>query len=98
MKATQVLPPKINALEELFQVRKPIIGVSHLQALPGAPRYQGQPMRDIYAAAVADARTLSAGGIDGIIIENASDMPFRRPENIGPETVAALTAACLEVR
>ncbi|RUU56270.1 BtpA/SgcQ family protein [Mesorhizobium sp. M2C.T.Ca.TU.002.02.1.1] len=98
MKATQVLPPKINALEELFQVRKPIIGVIHLQALPGAPRYQGQPMRDIYAAAVADARTLSAGGIDGIIIENASDMPFRRPENIGPETVAALTAACLEVR
>lgn len=98
MKATQVLPPKINALEELFQVRKPIIGVIHLQALPGAPRYQDQPMRDIYAAAVADARTLSAGGIDGIIIENASDMPFRRPENIGPETVAALTAACLEVR
>lgn len=98
MTATQVLPPKIDALEELFQVRKPIIGVIHLQALPGAPRYQGQPMRDIYAAAVADARTLSAGGIDGIIIENASDMPFRRPENIGPETVAALTAACLEVR
>src|SRR5258708_9022262 len=25
-------------------------------------------------------------------------MPFSRPENIGPETVAALTAACLEVR
>jgi membrane complex biogenesis BtpA family protein len=98
MKAPQVLPPKINALDELFRVRKPIIGVIHLQALPGAPRYQGEPMRDIYAAAVADARTLSAGGIDGIIIENASDMPFRRPENIGPETVAALTAACLEVR
>jgi membrane complex biogenesis BtpA family protein len=55
-------------------------------------------MRDIYAAAAQDARTLAAGGIDGIIIENASDMPFSRPENIGPETVAALTAACLEVR
>ncbi len=55
-------------------------------------------MRDIYAAAVADARALANGGIDGIVIENASDMPFPRPENIGPETVAALTAACLEVR
>jgi membrane complex biogenesis BtpA family protein len=98
MKTPQVLPPKINALEELFRVKKPIIGVIHLQALPGAPRYGGQAMRDIYAAAVADARTLAKGGIDGIIIENASDMPFRRPENIGPETVAALTAACLEVR
>ena len=98
MKASKVLPPKANALEELFQVEKPIIGVIHLQALPGAPRYAGGPVRDIYAAAVADAKILAAGGIDGIIIENASDMPFRRPENIGPETVAALTAACLEVR
>lgn len=98
MTAPQVLPPKRNALEELFGVRKPIIGVIHLQALPGAPRYTGAAMRDIYAAAVADARVLAAGGIDGIIVENASDMPFRRPENIGPETVAALTAACLEIR
>jgi hypothetical protein len=98
MTAPQVLPPKRNALEELFGVRKPIIGVIHLQALPGAPRYAGAAMRDIYAAAVADARVLADGGIDGIIVENASDMPFRRPENIGPETVAALTAACLEIR
>jgi membrane complex biogenesis BtpA family protein len=98
MTAPKVLPPKANALEELFGVRKPIIGVVHLQALPGAPRYAGGSMRDIYAAAVADARALAGGGIDGIIVENASDMPFRRPENIGPETVAALTAACLEVR
>jgi len=55
-------------------------------------------MRDIYAAGVDDARTLASGGIDGIIVENAGDIPFRRPENIGPETVAGLTAACLEIR
>jgi membrane complex biogenesis BtpA family protein len=94
----QVLPPKANALERLFRVRKPIIGVIHLPALPGAPRYDGQPMREIYAAAEADAKTLSEGGVDGIILENASDMPFSRPEHIGPSTVAALTAACLAVR
>jgi membrane complex biogenesis BtpA family protein len=98
MTASPVLPPKRNTLDELFGVRKPIIGVVHLQALPGAPRYAGGAMREIYAAAVADARALAGGGIDGIIVENASDMPFRRPENIGPETVAALTAACLEIR
>ena len=98
MAKPQVLPPKQNALEALFPVRKPIIGVIHLQALPGAPRYGGQPVKEIYAAAVRDARTLSEGGIDGIILENASDLPFARPENIGPETVAALTAACVEVR
>jgi uncharacterized protein len=94
----QVLPPKSNALDRLFRVRKPIIGVIHLASLPGAPRYDGQPMREIYAAAEADAKTLSEGGVDGIILENASDMPFSRPEHIGPSTVAALTAACLAVR
>jgi uncharacterized protein len=94
----QVLPPKPDALVALFPVSKPVIGVIHLQPLPGAPRYDGQPVREIYAAAVADARTLADGGIDGIILENASDMPFARPEHIGPETVASLTAACLAVR
>ena len=38
----QVLPPKSNALEKLFRVGKPIIGVIHLAPLPGAPRYEGQ--------------------------------------------------------
>ena len=98
MAKPQVLPPKQNALEALFQVKKPVIGVIHLQPLPGAPRYAGQAVREVYAAAVTDARTLADGGVDGIIIENASDMPFSRPEHIGPETVAALTAACLAVR
>lgn len=98
MAGPQVLPQKPDMLAALFPVKKPVIGVIHLQALPGAPRYQGQAMKDIFAAAVADAKTLAQGGIDGIIIENASDLPFCRPENIGPETVAALTAACMEVR
>jgi uncharacterized protein len=94
----QVLPPKRNALHILFGVRKPIMGVIHLMPLPGAPRYGGQPVKEIYDAAINDARTLSEGGVDGIILENASDMPFSRPEHIGPSTVAALTGACLAVR
>lgn len=98
MTAPMVLPDKGNTLEALFPVRKPVIGVIHLKPLPGAPRYDGQPVREIYAAAADDARTLAAGGIDGIIVENASDLPFARPDDIGPETVAALTAACIAVR
>src|SRR4051812_29775453 len=80
MAKPQVLPPKPNTLEVLFPIKKPIIGVIHLQPLPGAPRYGGQPVKEIYAAALADARTLSQGGVDGIILENGSDMPFARPE------------------
>jgi membrane complex biogenesis BtpA family protein len=98
MTASLVLPPKPNALAALFAQSKPIIGVIHLRPLPGAPRYDGSPVAEIYAAAVADARVLTEGGVDGIMVENASDMPFARPEDIGPETVATLTAACMEVR
>lgn len=93
-----VLPPKPDALRSLFPQPKPVIGVIHLPPLPGAPRYTGESVADVCRAAVRDARTLADGGIDGIIVENASDLPFSRPEDIGPETVAALTAACVAVR
>jgi membrane complex biogenesis BtpA family protein len=96
--APTVLPPKPNALSELFVHPKPVIGVIHLRPLPGAPRYDSGPVSAIYAAAVEDARALAEGGVDGIMVENASDIPFPRPEDIGPETVAALTAACMEIR
>jgi membrane complex biogenesis BtpA family protein len=98
MTAPVVMPPKPNALETEFRVARPIMGVVHLHPLPGAPSYDGENVRDIYAAGVRDALTLANGGIDAIMVENASDQPFLRPDDIGPETVAALTAACLEIR
>lgn len=96
MAAPIIMPPKENALAALG-VARPIMGVVHLRPLPGAPSYQGEPVRDIYAAGVRDAKVLADGGIDAIIVENASDQPFSRPEDIGPETVAGLTAACMEI-
>ncbi|MEC7761404.1 MAG: BtpA/SgcQ family protein [Pseudomonadota bacterium] len=98
MNAPVVMPPKGDTLGRLFDVKKPIIGVVHLAALPGAPRYDGTPVREIYAKGVEDAKTLAAGGVDGIMVENAGDMPFARPEDIGMETVACLTSACEEIR
>lgn len=91
------MPPRPSALD-VFGVPRPIMGVVHLRPLPGAPAYTGEDVRDIYAAGVRDALTLVNGGIDAVIVENASDQPFLRPDDIGPETVAALTAACLEIR
>ena len=95
---SHLLPRKPDALVGIFDRPKPIIGVIHLPPLPGAPRYDGQPVEEIYAAGVADAHSMSQAGIDGIIVENAFDLPFARPEAIGHETVAALTAACVRVR
>ena len=98
MTAPIVMPAKPSALAAHFSKPKPIIGVIHLHALPGAPRYEGEAMSSIIAAAIRDARTLADGGIDGIMLENASDMPFSRPEHIGFETVAALSAVGQEIR
>ncbi|MFP5332836.1 MAG: BtpA/SgcQ family protein [Acidimicrobiia bacterium] len=92
-----VLPNKPNALGEIFREPKPVIGVIHLPPLPGAPRYDGEPMKAIYETGVRDALTLAEGGVDGIIVENAFDLPFARPDQIGPETVAALATACAAV-
>jgi membrane complex biogenesis BtpA family protein len=86
-----------DTLLDLFGVRKPIIGTVHLPPLPGAPRYGGEPVERIYETAVEDARRYVEGGVDGLIVENEGDIPFLKPDDIGPETVAALAVATAAV-
>jgi len=86
-----------DALDELFGVCKPIIGTIHLPPLPGAPRYRGERLADIYASAVDDARAYAEGGIDGLIVENEGDIPFLKPDQLGPETVACMAVATEKV-
>lgn len=68
-----------------------LIGVVHLMALPGAPRFAGS-MADVLEAAMRDAAALAEGGADGIIVENFGDVPFRAGR-VDAETVAAMTLA-----
>ena len=35
---------------------------------------------------------------DGVLVENMHDVPWQRPDQLGPETTAAMTAVCAEVR
>lgn len=72
------------------------VGVVHLGALPGAPRFEGD-LDAVLAAAAADARALAAGGADALIVENFGDAPFFK-ESVPPETVAALTLGVRVVR
>lgn len=76
--------------------RKRLIGVVHLKALPGAPRFEGK-LEAITQAAVADAIAYEKGGADAIFIENFGDVPFTKGA-VGPETVAAMAAIGCEVR
>ena len=84
-----VYKPRASALGVLFGKPKAIIGVIHSRPLPGAPAYDGEPMDAIYDYAVREAARYAAGGMDGLIVENHGDIPFSKPEDLGPETAAA---------
>jgi membrane complex biogenesis BtpA family protein len=75
--------------------RKTIIGMIHVDPLPGTPGYQAN-MADLIAKAKAEARIYSQAGIDMLAIENMHDVPFDR--NVGPEIVAAMAVIGYEVK
>jgi membrane complex biogenesis BtpA family protein len=79
---------KINAIQEIFGRSKIIIGVIHCQSFPGSPNYRGASISEIYDAALRDAEAYVSGGVHGLIVENHGDIPFLKPEAIGPETSA----------
>lgn len=89
---------KPNALRSLSNRPKTVIGVVHAPALPGAPGYDGTPMEEVYAAALADAIRYARGGVDALIVENHGDIPFSKPEDLGPETAASLAVMVDRVR
>ncbi|HEY5915699.1 MAG TPA: BtpA/SgcQ family protein [Verrucomicrobiae bacterium] len=75
---------------------KLLIGVVHLQPLPGSPRWAGD-LEALIQFAVRDARAYEKGGADALFIENFGDVPFTKA-SVGPETVAAMTAAGRAIR
>jgi membrane complex biogenesis BtpA family protein len=79
-----------------YRKRKLLIGVVHLRALPGAPRWGGD-LEAVIKLAVNDARAYERGGADALIIENFCDVPFTKGK-VGPATIAAMAAAGRAVR
>jgi membrane complex biogenesis BtpA family protein len=75
---------------------KLLFGVIHLRPLPGTPRWQGD-LEAVIKLAVNDARAYERGGAHALFIENFGDVPFTKG-SVGPETVAAMTAAGRAVR
>jgi uncharacterized protein len=88
-----------NALMEIFgRPDRVLIGVVHLLPLPGSPDYAGGGPDSIYERALSDARSYQAAGFDGLIVEKHGDIPFAKPENIGPETAAHMAVAADRIR
>ena len=81
---------KPSAIQDIFSRSKAVIGVVHCAAFPGTPQYKGQSFSKIIDRALSDARNYIEGGVHGLIIENHGDIPFAKPEDIGPETAALM--------
>jgi membrane complex biogenesis BtpA family protein len=73
-----------------------LIGVIHLQPLPGSPRYGGD-FAAIAEASAEDAVILAQAGFDGVIVENLGDLPLSA-EPVNNVTVAVMTRCALAVR
>ncbi len=92
------VPPKPNALSQIFERPKPLIGTIHCLPFPGSPQYKGEDLEIAINHAVEEAVAYEEGGMDGIILENSGDYPFLAPGDVGFETVATMTAVACAVR
>lgn len=77
-------------INEVFGDRKPVIGMVHIQALPGtACCHGGHDLNDIIRQVREDYNNLITGGIDSVIFCNEFDKPYSR--RVEPHIVAAMT-------
>lgn len=73
----------------VFGATKPVIGMVHLGALPGAPLHD--PSQDLLAAARADLHALQAAGFDAVMFGNENDRPYEfRVDTASTATMAYL--------
>lgn len=89
---------KNDAIQAIFSRPKAVIGVIHCDPFPGTPKYRGKSVSTIIERALRDAENYILGGVHGLIVENHGDIPFSKPENIGPETPALMAVITEKVR
>ena len=84
-------------LAEVFNVKKPVIGMCHLQALPGDSGYDKKGGLDkIIELAKADLLALQEGGVDGVLISNEFSLPYLTKTE--PITAIAMARVIGELR
>jgi membrane complex biogenesis BtpA family protein len=73
-----------------------VIGMLHLPPLPGSPLYSGDWQTSMKLV-LEDAKALTAGGVDALMMENFGDVPFH-PGRVPSDVVAIMAAIAVEVR
>ncbi|RKE95382.1 BtpA/SgcQ family protein [Ichthyenterobacterium magnum] len=65
----------MEKFKSIFKVKNPIIGMIHVQALPGTPKHK-YTIKQVIEMALEEARVYKKAGIDAILIENMHDIPY----------------------
>jgi membrane complex biogenesis BtpA family protein len=84
-------------IKQLFGVEKPVIGMCHMHAMPGDPKFDSAKGLDwVYDQARTEMTALQDGGIDAIMFSNEFSLPYlTKVETI---TVASMAAIIGELK
>ncbi len=82
--------------KKLFGINKAVVGMIHVDALPGTPKHKGD-VENIINSAVKEALIYKNSGIDAVAIENMHDIPYLK-RNVGPEIISLLSIIGREVK
>jgi len=83
----------MKKLNQIFKVKKPIIGMLHLDYLAGSKEFKS--IDYVINKAIKDIQALEEGGIDGIIIENWKEDSIG--EFVSTETASFFEAVCIKL-
>ena len=75
---------------------KLLIGMIHLDALPGTPKYAGN-VQSIIDSAISEARIYKNDGLKAIMIENMHDVPYLNNSS-GPEITSTMAIIAYEIK
>ena len=87
----------LDWLQEVFGVKKPVIAMCHLAAMPGDPQYDHTGGIDkIIQLASKDLHALQTGGVDAVMFSNESSLPYlTKVEQITTATMARVIGELL---
>lgn len=87
---------RVNRFRKVFGRGRPVIGMVHLGALPGAPLHDaGAGLDGLLAAARADLQALQAAGFDAVMFGNENDRPYEMRVDTASTATMAYLIGCL---
>ncbi len=86
----------MKVFNSIFKKEKSVIGMIHLKALPGTPKYN-HDVNHIIDTALKEVQIYLKAGIDAIAIENMHDIPYTK-KKVGHEISSVMTIVGHEVK